>query len=152
MDTNPITEEWLRSVGFRWDEWERSGGKHWTLWFGNLEDASFSSFEDLGIELAFGNYTTPSWHCWLRSDCAHKYARFIHLRHIHTQEDVIAIVEGITGLPWDPRNHLYGAIRRPKEAEYIRSTETRLDRQIMKVQKWSEHEKDASRARPGERS
>lgn len=143
-----ITEVWLRESGFRWDEFERSGGKHWTLWFGNLDDSGFSSFEDLGIELNHNEGHNDFWFCWLRSDCAHKYARFIHLRHVHTQEDVIAIVEGITGLPWDPRNHLYGAIRRPKEADYIRSTETRLDRQIMKAQKWSEHEKDASRARP----
>ena len=33
----PITHEWLKSVGFRWAEWERSGGKH-----------GFSGFEIAG--------------------------------------------------------------------------------------------------------
>lgn len=49
----PITHEWLKSVGFRWAEWERSGGKHWILWFGNCrEERELSSAaEDVGIEL-----------------------------------------------------------------------------------------------------
>ena len=144
----PLSDEWLKSVGFRWDEWERSGGKHWTLWFGNLDDYSFSSFEDLGLELNHNDHGEDFWFCWLRSDCSHKYARFIHLRHVHTREDVINIIVGITGLPWNPANHLYGAIRRPKEAEYIRSTESRLDHRVMKQSKWAEHEKDESQARP----
>lgn len=151
--TDPITEEWLKAVGFRWDEWERSGGKHWTLWFGDVANESFSSFEDLGLELAppsqdrAGN-PSGGWFCWLRSDFAHKYGRFIHLRHVHVIGDVIQIIVALTGQDWHPERHLYGAIRTERAAQYLRATETRLDRSITKSQTWEAHEKDASQVRP----
>ena len=145
---NPISEEWLKSVGFRWDEWERSGGKHWTLWFGGLDENGFDSFEDLGLELARAIRDEWGWNCWMRSDCSHKYARFIHVRHVHTCGDVVQLIVALTGMDWKPENHLYGSIRRQKSADYIRATEKRLDRQIMKTSKWDEHEKDESQSRP----
>ena len=150
---DPITEEWLKSVGFRWDEWERSGGKHWTLWFGDIANEGFSSFEDLGLELAppivnrIGE-ANSSWFCWLRSDFSHKYGRFIHLRHVREIGDVIQIIVALIGQDWKPQNHLYGAIRTEKAAQYLRESESRLDRQIMKSSKWDEHEKDESQMRP----
>jgi len=143
-----ITEEWLKSVGFRWDEWERSGGKHWTLWFGDVQHKGLSSFEDLGIEVCRSRPDSAEWSCWLRSDCSHKYARFIHLRYITEQRELIAVVQALTGFSWNPENHLYGSIRRPEQAKYIRETEDRLDRRVMKGSKWAEHEKDESQMRP----
>ena len=89
----PITHEWLKSVGFRWAEWERSGGKHWILWFGNCrEERELSSAaEDVGIELAEPiNLEQFGWSCWLRSDFSHKYGRFIHIRHVWTQQLMLA--------------------------------------------------------------
>ena len=145
-----ITEEWLKESGFRWDEWERSGGKHWTLWFGDLTAGEFSSFEDLGVELCKMRPDSEDWNCWLRSDFSHKYSRFIHLRYVATQEAVILLVEALTGVCWNPENHLYGSIRRPEQAKYLRETADRFDRRIMKSNKWAEHEKDETRARPME--
>jgi hypothetical protein len=144
----PITEEWLKSSGFRWDEWERSGGKHWTLWFGDIQKQSFSSFEDLGIEVCRNRPDSAEWSCWLRSDCSHKYARFIHLRYVTEQRELITLVEALTGLAWQPENHLYGSIRTPSAAAHIRETEDRLDRRVMKQSKWAKHESDKSAARP----
>lgn len=150
MDLNePITEEWLKSVGFRWDEWERSGGKHWTLWCGGLGDErAFASFEDLGVELAVCVNPAWGWSCWLRSDCSHKYARFIHIRHMKVRGDVIRLVVALTDQDWNPANHLYGSVRTQKEAEYIRATEDRLDRRVMKTNTWKKHERDDSAERP----
>ena len=148
----PITEEWLKSVGFRWDEWERSGGKHWTLWFGDVQggDRAFASFEDLGVEVCRMRPDDPDWNCWLRSDCSHKYSRFIHLRYLRIKGDLIRLIVALTDTDWNPENHLYGSIRRPEHAKYIRDTEQRLDRRVMKGNKWAEHEKDESQARPTE--
>jgi hypothetical protein len=145
---DPITEEWLKSVGFRWDEFPRSGGKHWTLWFGDIEGGGFSSFEDLGVELARGLRPEWGWNCWLRSDCSHKYARFIHLRHVQMCGDVIRLIVALTDMDWRPENHLYGSIRKPEQADYIRATENRPDRAIMNRSHWAEHEKDESQMRP----
>lgn len=148
MSTNdPITHEWLKSIGFRWAEWDRSGGKHWLLWFGGLHDEPFSSAEDLGIEVAEATDPKWGWNCWLRSDFSRKYARFIHIRHIHTQLELRTLVVALSGQPWEPGNHLYGSIRTEREAEYLRRTETRADRAIMKGDKWTEDEKDESAAR-----
>ena len=77
------TEDWLRAVGFKWHELPRSGGKHWILWFGALHSTFLASFEDVGIEVAAR--TDGEWHCWLRSDFARKYGRFIHIRPITYQ-------------------------------------------------------------------
>lgn len=56
--SEPITEEWLKSVGFKWHQFVRQ----------------------------------PDTTCG----------------------DVIALVEAITGQPWDPENHLYGSAHTPE--------------------------------------
>lgn len=140
-----ITEEWLKSVGFRWQEVERSG-KHWTLWLAQPD--GFTSFEDLGIELCEWTGLEPSWHCWFRSDCSHKYSRFIHLRHLKFRLEVEIMVAALTGMKWNPENHLYGSVRTPEDAARIRAETDRLDRRIMHSNKWAKHESDPSAARP----
>ena len=146
---DPISEEWLKLVGFRWDEFPRSGGKHWTLWLGGLEaEQRFQSFEDLGVELAKAIRPEWGWNCWLRSDCSHKYSRFIHIRHMHCTGDVIRLVVALTDQDWNPENHLYGSVRSQEQADYIRATENRPDRIVMRASQWNEHEKDPSRDRP----
>jgi len=52
-----ITEEWLKSVGFKWEQFERQDAKQWLLWIGdairevNGERKLFSGSDDLGIEI-----------------------------------------------------------------------------------------------------
>src|SRR5579885_196517 len=50
----PITEEWLKSIGFRWHQFDRQPDRHWLLWLGGAigDGAAFTSYEDLGIEVA----------------------------------------------------------------------------------------------------
>src|SRR4051812_37765117 len=113
-----ITEEWLKSAGFKWHQLDRQPDKHWLLWLGPAIDDGMTSFEDLGIELA-PRWKQNGWFCWLRSDPAGRSHRFIHIRHIHTTEELILLIEGITGRKWSPANNLYGAMHSPLRAARI---------------------------------
>lgn len=152
----PITEDWLKSVGFKWHQFDRQPSKHWLLWLGDaMNGGGFSSFEDIGIELAAGAWNHKrddhdDWFCWLRGDTCHRYHRFIHVRHLNSRMDVIRMVEGLTGQGWNPMNHLYGAVRTPQQAERIRQEEQRrrdlLDNWRQRPT-WAEVEKDDTRGR-----
>lgn len=145
MDNEIITEDWLRSVGFRWHEFERSGGKRWLLWLAGAFADGFTSLEDLGIELTSGGRDN-TWFCWLRGDYSHRYSRFIHIRHLRTQAEVIRLVEACTGLPWKPENHRYGSVTTDKQMVWFRREDERLDLRLMREgHPWRDIEKDDSR-------
>jgi len=142
LEKRPITEEWLRSVGFKWHQFDRQPDKQWLLWLGDI--TSPGDTEDLGIELAPGR--EDWWFCWLRSDCSSRYSRFLHVRHIRTTGELIMLVQGITGTVWDPANHIGGAALRPERAEAIRKEYDRLDKRIMREgHPWRDIEKDDTR-------
>lgn len=152
----PITEEWLKSVGFKWHQFDRQTSKHWLLWLGDaMNGGGFSSFEDIGVELAAGAYDfkrkdSTDWFCWLRGDSAHRYHRFIHVRHLRTRGEAMRLVEGLTGQRWNPEDHLYGSCRSPEQAERIRREDAdRIDRRERWHQRppWAEVEKDDTRGR-----
>lgn len=151
-----ITEDWLKSVGFRWHQFNRQPSRHWLLWLGDaMNGGGFSSFEDIGVELAAGAWNQhrddhDDWFCWIRGDSCHRYHRFIHVRHVLHQREVIRLVEGLTNLDWNPANHLYGSVRTPANAERIRREDAeRLDRAERWHQRptWAEVEKDDTRGR-----
>lgn len=151
---DPITEDWLKSAGFKWHQFDRQPDRHWLLWLGAglRERPSMTSYEDLGLELAPNiaprDGGMREWFCWLRSDAAGRYHRFIHLRHLATTGDVINLVRAISGRPWTPADHLYGSLHSPENAARIRSDRERLDQRLMREgPKWSEVEKDDSRGR-----
>jgi hypothetical protein len=135
-----ITEEWLKEVGFKWHQLERQPNKQWLLWLGDtVLDANgkrplFHSYEDLGIEV--GEWSATEWHCFLRADGSGRYSRFIHIRTIRYQEDLIKMIEGLTGIEWNPANNLYGAMRTPEQAAHLREKDKRLDQQIVKSRPW----------------
>lgn len=141
-----IAEDWLRAVGFKWHNLERQPDKHWLLWLGGATrgDQMFAGHEDLGVEV------TPSrdgmWFCWLRSDVAHRYSRFLHVRHLRTRVELIKLIEALTGQTWNPANNLYGSMRTPEAAARIREADERLDLRMMRERPaWREIEKDDSR-------
>lgn len=146
IEDTPITEDWLKEVGFKWEQLARQATKHWTLWLGDAVRGrnSMTDIEDLGVVLAPGAID-DLWFCWFRSDLSCKYSRFIHLRHLKTQHDLIWLIEGITGQRWDPANNLYGSMRKPENAQRIRENDERLDRKVLKERPWREIEKDDSR-------
>ena len=148
---DPITEEWLKEVGFRWHQFDRQPNKQWLLWLGDsLWDGKgwcFSSYEDLGIELAY-NQSSDDWFCWLRSDSAGRYHRFLHIRHLRVCGDVVNLITALTGANWRPENHVNGCVLRPENAEYRRREAARLDQRILRGnRKWFGVEEDDSRGR-----
>jgi hypothetical protein len=147
-----ITESWLKEAGFRWHEVINDPSRHWLLWIGHAIDGSaLSSSEDLGLELAEFTPGSGNWHCWFRADTARRYSRFIHIRHVSKTAQLTALIEGITGHPFDPKDALYGALHSPEVAARLRAQENRLDRVVMREVPWSEVEQDTTRggALPG---
>jgi hypothetical protein len=161
--TDPgITQDWLKSIGFRWHQMDRQPDKHWLLWLGDAvrDGNSLTSYEDIGVEIAPAWWKNSKnddvgevgrWHCWFRSDAAGRYHRFIHLRYLRTQAELVALLEALSGTPFVPENNLYGSMRTPEQAARIRKEDQRLDRQIMlnsgPHHKWADVEKDDSRGR-----
>ena len=151
-----ISEDWLKSVGFKWHQLDRQPSKQWVLWLGSglKQGPSLTGSEDIGIELAANSPTREGfteWFCWFRSDAAGRYHRFIHLRHLTMNTEVIRMVGAITGHPFEPSNHFYGAVLTPERAAARRREDERLDRRMMREasphQKWFDVEKDDTRGR-----
>lgn|GEM_PF-1348155 len=137
-----ITEDWLRENGFKWHQLEGQDRKQWLLWLGSA--IRESSFEDLGVEVA--EWRDGSWFCWLRSDFAHRYSRFIHVRHLRFVDELAALIEGVTGQEFDASNNLYGSMRKPKDAARLREEDRRTDLLWLRQSRhWREIEKDDSR-------
>lgn len=161
----PISEEWLKSAGFKWHQFDRQTEKQWCLWLGSCMDCPpsddpdnqqywrFSGDEDFAIEVAcnsrgIGDRNNHFWFCWFRGDSAGRYHRFIHVRHIRYQHEVIALVSALTGREWKPDNHFNGSAKCERCAARIRMERERMDiRHRESVVKWSEVEKDDTRGR-----
>jgi hypothetical protein len=67
----------------------------------------------MGIEVSRSLGDDATWDCWLRRDTAGRYSRFIHIRRVKMQSDVIVPIEALTGQTWDPSNKLYGSMYTP---------------------------------------
>ncbi len=148
-----ITEDWLKTIGFKWHNLDRQPDKHWLLWVGSAQYSNTTCYEDLGIEVAPGMLKSdPEWFCWLRSDSAGRYHRFIHLRHISERRELVAIIEAMIGYPFDPANACGGSLRTPAMAKKLRDELDRLDRRMLaenaRYHAWYEKEKDEFVGRP----
>lgn len=101
MRDEPITEEWLGEVGFKYREpGERQPFRHWTLQFSERTDCG------LYIETTMPGWINRDgehvgaergWFLWIGRE--HK---FLHVRHVFTKGEIIALVEALSGLPWEP--------------------------------------------------
>lgn len=144
--SEPITEDWLKEAGFKWHQFDRQPDKHWLLWLGGAIPGFMTCYEDLGIEVA--PTTGGQWFCWLRGDSSGRYHRFIHIRHLDTTDQLVRLIEALTGQEWEPANNLVGSMRTPEQAERIQRDWDRLDRKILRENpKWLEVEKDDTRGR-----
>jgi hypothetical protein len=145
--SEPITEGWLRDSGFKYTmpDQRRPDFKHWVLWLDNCIDAGGDS---LAIEVAFNR--DGNWFCWLRSDIAHRYCRFIHLRHLTFTDELTRMIEGITGQEWDAANNMYGHMHKPATAKRFQEEAERLDRRMLAQScPWDTTERNADLAKPG---
>lgn len=155
--SEPLTEDWLRDNGFKWHQLERQPNKHWLLWLGPAIESRTTSFEDLGIEVTPTWYLNrndekvgdDTWFCWLRSDAAGRYHRFLHVRHLSTAEELVALIEALTGQGWNPAHNHYGSMHTPKRSEAILRDMQRMDIQMMQnpYGRWYSVEKDDTRGR-----
>ena len=146
--SQPITEDWLKESGFKWRQFDRQSNKHWVLWLGDSMGMHVS-FEDIGIELQHCNWRDEDWwYCWLRSDTAGRYHRFIHVRRLVTRAELIRLIEGLTGQDWNPENNIYGSMRMKEYAQEVRREAERFDKQMLfGSSPWHEIEKDDTRGR-----
>lgn len=133
-----LCDDLLRFMGFKWDQRDRQPSKHWLLWIGdackdasNPEGKAFCGSDELGIELAKSSVPGDEWwYCWIRSDFASRYGRFLHVRHVSRWGEIVALIDALTGRPFDSSAVLYGQLWRPTSAARLRKESERLDLQI----------------------
>lgn len=112
-----ITEEWLGDVGFKYREpGERQQFRHWTLTFSEPDDyGMYLETTKSGWLNAQGEHigADGGWFLWLGRE--HK---FIHLRYVYERDEIIAVVEALTGQKWEPTRMGHVPVRRiiPKTA------------------------------------
>jgi hypothetical protein len=141
-----LSDDWLKANGFKWHQFDRQPDKHWLLWIGGCM-GKHASYEDIGIEVALNR--DGQWFCWLRSDSAGRYHRFIHIRMIESAKDLVGIIRGLTGMEFDPRNALYGHLYTNEQAAKIREQDERLDARLKRDHpSWYLPEKDESLGGP----
>lgn len=139
---NLLTEDWLKTAGFKWHQFDRQPNKHWLLWLGSAMGDKVTSYEDIGIEVATGAMDRR-WFCWLRSDSAGRYHRFIHIRHIETVGDLTGMIAGLIGRPFHPAHAMHGHLYTPEQAARIRQEDERLDQRLKRDHpSWYASEKD----------
>lgn len=129
----PIIEEWLKGAGFRWSQFDHQPDKHWTLWVGAANGDSHD-LEDIGLELAPGY--DGKWYCWLRSDTAGRYSRFVHVRHLRWVDELVELIAAVAGRPFDSGDVFYGALHTQERAARFRAEADRLDRKILREHSW----------------
>jgi len=148
-----ITEEWLKSIGFKWHQFDRQPNKQWLLWLGCATHqsekrgqwSSMTGTEDIGLEVTPVGHD-DEWFCWFRSDVAGRYSRFLHIRHLKFQRELIGLIEAIAGMPFDSTNAMYGSLHCARHAAAIREMDMRRDIDWMKNgPSWRDIEKDDTR-------
>lgn len=95
-----ITEEWLASVGFKYREpGDRESFRHWTLRFSEPEDYGlYLETTHMGWINNKGEHVGGNgWFLWIGRE--HKY---LHLRHVSVQAEIVALVEALIGAKWEP--------------------------------------------------
>lgn len=148
----PITEDWLREVGFRWHDVERSPGKHWTLWLGSAaadEGQQMVMSDGLIIELSKVSEKFDQWFVWIRADYAGRYTRFVHVRHMRYQHEVIKLIEAMTGQDWDRANVWYGSLYKPAQAARLRADSERMENRL--AREWGKRVERETGADPDKR-
>jgi hypothetical protein len=147
----PITETWLREIGFRWEQpFENQLHKHWILMLGAAvaNKTAFSS-EDLMLELSICDEKEGTWHCWIRADYCGRYTRFVHVRHMRTQEEVTQLLTALAGFPFDKSLVHYGGLHKPEDVVRYRAYENRLEVRLAK--EWGSRVERETGADPNKR-
>jgi hypothetical protein len=123
-----ISEDWLRGLGFKWETVDRDPNKHWTLGLGGAIEHGDS--DNLMLELSIG--LDGEWFCWVRADYCGRYTRFVHVRHVRYQDEVIALIEGLVGQKFKKSNVWYGSLRTAADAQRLAADEKSLHVRLAK--------------------
>lgn len=117
-DDLPLTEEWLSSVDFKFrDPVDRQPFRHWSIKISESHDYGLAVETTMpGFINGDGEHigADGGWFLWINRE--HKH---IHIRHIFTRGEMIAMIEALSGWPWNPANHVWGQVFRtlPKGCE-----------------------------------
>ncbi len=122
-----LTDEWLGNIGFKWHQGERQPTKHWRLFLGFAIDEPWRGAGELAIEVAAHGFganrhgvdigATGAFFCWVLS--VDSLQKFVSIRDLRTQQELIALVEALTGCPWIPANIMYGNLYHPEQAKKL---------------------------------
>jgi len=146
--SDKITDDWLGKIGFKWHQMDRQPDRHWLLWLGDALEDQAVCYEDLGIELSRGSDGERWYFCWLRSDAAGRYQRFLHVRRLYRRGDLFDLILGLTGQCFNPDHAWYGGLRTPERARRLAAEYDRMDLKIMRSHPWHESEKDDTKGGP----
>lgn len=102
IHADPITGDWLVSVGFR------PYPVNWWLWFGG-GPSMVNRHSDMAIELR--GLVHGEFSAWLVSQRA-ALRDTMAIRTVKHINEVIDLVRAISGRPWNPANHANGTIKR----------------------------------------
>lgn len=107
----PITEDWLKENGFRAVARRGDERTEPTVRLRRLaiahhakETTAFTSADDLCIDIApnlVGDTHLGNWYVWLHQEEPY---RFLHVRMMEYQHEVIALYEGLTGCKWEEKS------------------------------------------------
>ena len=107
----------MAKVGFKYREpEERQQFRHWILKFDEKDDYGlYIETTKPGWFNRDGDHINADsgWFLWVGREHHH-----FHLRHIHNQSDMIAIVEAFSGYEWKPENHMYGMVMSAKQKKH----------------------------------
>lgn len=118
--TNPlITDAVLHDLGFRKQWTQDTRRPNHVLWLGDSRHHQTGS-DDVGLELSEVVTSAPSddpkWYCWMRSDTISSRGRFCFVRFLRKRQDVIALIEAITGESYTRERIELGCFRYPGQA------------------------------------
>ncbi len=94
----PITEEWLKDNDFKLVYSDEQRKDHRRKKITNAWIGANDGVWDLSLEVAPLRDESSRWYCWL---IHHDPYRHIHIRYMETQQEIIDLIEAITGKDWD---------------------------------------------------
>lgn len=116
----PLSEDWLKASGFLWSQGERRPHKHWRLLLGWAVESQWKTPADLAIEVSMAWWPntdglpigdTSAWSTWLTG----MNNSLLHVRDIRTVEELVALIEALTGLSWCADHAYAGILRTPEQ-------------------------------------
>lgn len=113
-----LSADVLHALGFRkmWTQGNRRA--NFVLWLGDSRQHCTGT-DDVGLELSPNAdepgalSDDPRWFCWLRSDTVQSRGRFCFIRFMRKRNELVALIEAVTGQPYNRERIEHGCFRYP---------------------------------------